>query len=63
MRIPTGLPKSGVFIAFLTLCFLHTWAQDDKKAIKEIEAHRKKQQKECRDKVKSPLLPEDLKKF
>jgi uncharacterized protein (DUF1684 family) len=38
-------------------------AQTGIDAIKEIELHREKQQKEFKDKDKSPLLPHDRKKF
>lgn len=45
----------------LTFCFLKLHAQGD--GVSEIEAHRKKQESEMRDKVKSPLDKKDRKKF
>ena len=48
--------------AFLTFIFLSAGAQT-KDAIKEIETHRKKQRKEFKHPGKSPLLPDDRKKF
>ncbi len=57
------LAKSGVVSLLLTFCFLAAYAQDDLIARNEIEAHRKKQEGEMRDKEKSPLEPKDRKKF
>lgn len=56
------LKKSGV-ILLLTFCFLGSYGQDDVLARNEIEAHRKKQEDEMRDKKESPLDPKDRKKF
>lgn len=56
-----NLMKSGVLIVLLTFCFLTLHAQGDE--VSEIEAHRKKQESEMRDKVKSPLDKKDRKKF
>ena len=58
----TILKKSGV-ILLLTFCFLASYGQDDVLARNEIEAHRKKQEDEMRDKKESPLDPKDRKKF
>lgn len=56
--------KSGVVVLLLTFSFSVLQAQEQEVlAKKEIEAHREKQQKEFRDKNKSPLLPKDRKKF
>jgi uncharacterized protein len=55
--------RSGVFTILLTFCFLTAFPQDEMLAQREIEAHREKQQRELRDKKKSPLLPADRKKF
>lgn len=56
------LKKSGVLL-LLTFCFFGSYAQDDALARNEIEAHRKKQEAEMRDKKESPLEPKDRKKF
>ncbi|HEY0744350.1 MAG TPA: DUF1684 domain-containing protein [Chryseosolibacter sp.] len=55
--------KSGVLSMLLTFCILTSYAQDDVLAKNEIEAHRKKQESEMRDKEKSPLDPKDRKRF
>jgi uncharacterized protein len=55
--------RSGLFIIVLTFSFLAVFGQDDQSARNEIEAYRKKQESEMRDKEKSPLLPKDRKKF
>jgi uncharacterized protein len=55
--------KSGVLTILLTFLFLGVMAQDDTAAKNEIEAHRKKQESEMRDRDKSPLDPKDRKKF
>lgn len=47
----------------LTFCILPGYGQGDVLAIKEIEAHRKKQEREMRNKEKSPLDPKDRKRF
>lgn len=58
-----NLAKSGVLLILLTFCFLRSYAQDDVLAKNEIDAHRKKQESEMRDKEKSPLDPKDRKRF
>jgi uncharacterized protein len=55
--------KSGVLTVLLTFFIAFGYAQEDVLAKKEIEAHRKKQESEMRNKEKSPLLPKDRKKF
>jgi uncharacterized protein len=55
--------RSGLFIIVLPFSFLAVFGQDDQSARNEIEAYRKKQESEMRDKEKSPLLPKDRKKF
>lgn len=55
--------KSGWCITMLTFFFLSAYSQNGDLAIKEIKAHRKSQEKEFRDKKKSPLTPDDRKKF
>jgi uncharacterized protein len=55
--------KSGVLLALLTFSFINAYTQDDVLAKNEIEAHRKKQEGEMRDKEKSPLDPKVRKKF
>ncbi len=55
--------KSGALFMLLILFYYPTLAQDAKLAQKDIEAHRKKQFKEFKNKVKSPLLSDDRKKF
>lgn len=55
--------KSGAVSMFLTFCLLTAYGQDDLLARNEIEAHRKKQNGELKDKKKSPLLPTDRRKF
>lgn len=58
-----NLMKSGVLIILLTFYFIGLHAQGDETGVKEIEAHRKKQEGEMRDKEKSPLDPKVRKKF
>ena len=53
--------KPGLILLFLAFSF--TSVAQNEEAIKDIEAHRKKQQDDLLDKVKSPLLPADRKKF
>jgi uncharacterized protein (DUF1684 family) len=55
--------KSGVFITLLTFSFLTGFAQGENESISEINAHRKEQEKEFRDKQKSPLTPKLRSKF
>jgi uncharacterized protein len=62
MKGPQIISKSGAFLAILTFSFSIVFAQDGD-GTKEILAHRKKQQKQFRDKKKSPLLPEDRSNF
>jgi uncharacterized protein len=57
------LIKPGFIIIILALSFVNLLAQDSEKAVAEIEAHRKKQYKEFKDKNKSPLDQSDRKKF
>jgi uncharacterized protein (DUF1684 family) len=58
-----SLWKSGWVIPVLTFLFLSAGAQSQENAIKEIEAFRKKEEAEMKDKTASPLLPRDRKKF
>jgi uncharacterized protein len=53
---------SGVLLLLLNFQFILLSAQDEA-SIKEINDHRTKQQKEFKNKKKSPLLPADRKKF
>jgi uncharacterized protein len=55
------ISKPGLAILFLALSFVCVAQTDD--AVKEIEAHRKKQEGEMLDKEKSPLPPAERKKF
>jgi uncharacterized protein len=57
------LIKPGFIIMILALSFVNLLAQNNEKAVDEIEAHRKKQYKEFKDKNKSPLDQADRKKF
>src|SRR5687768_131104 len=57
------LTKSGVIITLLTFSFFHGSGQTQPEALDEIQAHREKQQKEFKDKAKSPLTAKDFKKF
>ena len=59
----TFLKKSGVLLTLLTFSFITAQAQDDIFAKNEIEAHRRKQEDEMRDKKESPLDVKDRKKF
>jgi uncharacterized protein (DUF1684 family) len=55
--------KSGMLIIFLSFFFVVLHGQNHVSAKKEIINHRKKQEREFRNKKLSPLLPEDRKKF
>lgn len=55
--------RSGATFILLTFSLSGLYAQDDVIARKEIEDHRKKQQKEFKNKKGSPLLPADRRKF
>jgi uncharacterized protein len=61
MQIRNSL-KPGLLLVLLAF-YIQSWAQTDSNAIKEIEAHRKKQFKEFKNKEKSPLPAKDRKKF
>lgn len=50
-------------MAYLIFIFVSTHAQTENDALKEIEEHRAKQHQEFKDKVKSPLIPKDRKRF
>ena len=55
--------RSGITLAFLAVFYANSFSQSSEEVIKEVEAHRKKQKKELRDRKKSPLLPEQIRKF
>jgi uncharacterized protein (DUF1684 family) len=56
------MPRAGA-IAFLTLAFFCSAAQTDDDGIREIEEHRRQQEKEFRDPDASPLEKRDRKHF
>ena len=56
------ISKPGMTLIFLA-SFFSGFAQTDGEAIREIEAHREKQEREMLDTSKSPLLSEDREKF
>ena len=55
--------KSAWCATMLTFFFISAFGQNDDLVIKEIKAHRKNQEKEFRDRKKSPLTPDDRKNF
>ena len=63
ISLKSHLRSGAALIVLLTFSFSGLYGQNDVLARKEIEAHRKKQQDEFRDKEGSPLLPADRRKF
>ena len=55
--------KSGLFAAVLIFFYSTVIAQDENDAVKEIELHREKQEREFRDEKTSPLTKKDRRRF